>query len=499
MLVFYDYSKIGNIMKSKLMASLENIAFQTDTKIVDELTHLFSDLKGISDNDTHKFTNAKSFFTNPKTKKIYSDIDAAIFNRFGIHIHHVANESNAYGVLSSPPMNMNVLAKNIMDLYTRARHYLGKDECRPGESCYPEYDASKEKPYEETINYRDDIRHIINNYYESMNALEKKLSEGTITIDLKNAKIKGLPEEYRITVSTNPYILLLKYKNITPKMMATVLLHEVGHMFTFIEYSYRTQRLTQNLLDTIQETATKGYSLKRILSLTWEDTYVEPDETKDKREDRAVIRLFNKYMQETIYTYPKNKHWYTDSEQIADQFAGRFGLSSELSEALYLLNNEYAALDQADPTILGMIRTIYVVALVLLALIASTSLMTFIVVLAIYGLLMFGIMILTVDSPDSNYLTYDLDKRRFKRMRNEVVHTLRTIDLSKEDMRGYITNIEVIDKIISKAPDEISFLEKVSGKLPWNKAVTDFKYLEQKFEDLTENNLHLATAKLKTL
>lgn len=484
-------------MQEFIKPSMEMIAPQKNDPIVNTLNGYFRELIEETDASSTRLSSAEDFFKDAVTSAIFKKIDAALTERFGINFKHMGGDGVGYAVYPVPPMQNTTLDRESVDTFDWLRTYLKKKSCKTGDVCneYTEKDRSK---YENAEDYNLDFKIIMNNYFNSASEFEKKLMNGGVKIDLNKAKIIDLPEDYRVTLLIDPYMLIVKYK-LTADEIVAALLHEVGHAFTHIEYVYKSVYVTSVVMDNIAEAASKGYSVTRTLNLVYKNALDGEEDLTKMNDVKALIKFSDKYMEQTLRMNEPNNHSYTDSEQLADQFAGRFGLGEPLGRALYKLHNYGSSIDTVSGDTSIVFKAFITLVLVIVGFIAAMPIMIVILATFAYIFLLLSIVLIMTGGANAEELIYDLDRRRFKRIRNELIHSVRTMSLDKKEIKSIITNIGIIDKIIETTSKDVDFIDKVVGNLPWAKASFNLKLLEQKLEDLTENELYLASAKLKTL
>ena len=96
---------------------------------------------------------------------------------------------------------------------------------------------------------------------------------------------------------------------------------------------------------------------------------------------------------------------------------------------------------------------------------------------------------------------YDDYKQRINRIKLEVIRNLRMSVSSQKDLSGLIKHIDKICNIINSAPDNkddlvTKMVNFISSK---HSNLKEAKLLEQMIEENMENDLHLASARLKIL
>jgi len=478
---------------SSVRLSTEIISVQPNDYVIPILTGIFQDI--IDANDNYNPKSSKEFFTKKHFKNHYKKLDAAIAERFGIKVKSISAIGCGYAVMTNPPNANNVLNREFIDLYPEIEQALKNEGVK---------DENITKP--DDITDYDDVVNLYANWKKSIDSLEDSLNSSGVVIDLQKARITGLPKDYHIFLLSDPEVLINKGE-LTASELTAVLMHEIGHMFTHLEYSYRTVESTSVLIDTMHENIVKkGKGYKESIALTYKELGGKDDLSKTNAVT-ATIKTLNKYNQNTM-SMNNSEHSYTDSEQLADQFAGRFGLSSELASGLDKVINQtslkvfsFEFMASAFPILVIVVSYgILITGTIMGGFAILGAITTYIIASAILTSII-GSIFSKGHSNDKN--TYDDTKRRYQRMRNEVVRQLRTMDTDKKlikQMLGEIANIDMLVKDTRSESQNAGIIDKVFRMVSSTaKTGMNLKEMEQLIEDLQENDLHVSSNKLKTL
>jgi len=464
--------------------SNEMIDPQINDPIVKDLEVQFDKLIELTDQFEPKLVASISYFRHKGTKKVLEDIDKLITKRFGINFKHVSGKDVGYGIITVNPLSMNVLTGDVNAQFKSYKEYLGKTNCNPTyQTCNTEFKESDVS--RNIIDLWKDEKSIAYKNYISYMELDKVLNTTGVKIDLHKAKVYGLPKNY-----ANYILVDLKYliqdRKLNSKELTAVLFHEIGHMFTHLENSYRTVKTTTVLLDTLRKNLVRGKSIGKTLNLVYNDVL---DGTEDISKDLnvvATIKVLDRYMESTLKLNRNDNHSYTDSEQLADQFATRFGTAQSLSDAISKLN-----MTLGDYSTYGLV--VYSALVVL-----STLIKLILLPMSVMFLIIEMVVTIFTGGYDSNEATYDTELRRITRMKNDLVRMIRTADIDKKDSKRILGEIEYVLTIIDKIDVKDSFISRMGDKiLPKNANKSKFKKLEEYLEDLSENDLHVASLKLK--
>lgn len=487
--------------REKISIAKEMIEHQNNDYVVSTLNDLFQEI--INCVKETKIKKSSSLHKHPFTLNIINKINYTIKERFGLDTQLVAVDgSENFGVYVSSPRDVDTIHttmfSEIMDELKSMIEWYNVNET----NAKTKHEVQELSVYD--IKSKDNLSFLYN-YRKSIMALRDKMCTSSVIVDTKKAKIIGLPNEY-IAYVNHDVVPFIKKLNFTAEELTAVFLHEIGHAFTYIEYSYRSVTNTSVLMDTYLDNLTKkNKTPKESLVLAYEKVSKDKNtEYKTKDLPTATIYMMDSYLKENRFSVTGSAHPGTDSEQLADQFASRFGVGAHLVSGLDKFRKEF------DEKILGAITyslgsiSIIFGSCVVFYLVASV--MAAAAVFAIFGLLA-ALCVLTIDNPmtsDSEPLyvnTYDDAKRRYERIRNDYIRRLRSNpSATKADIETTIETLKKIDEVIKATPDaKISVIDKLFRVFSSaTKHRLEIRNIERMIEDLSENNLYLAAAKLKS-
>lgn len=462
--------------------SNEMIDFQIDDPFVKQCAKCFEDI--IASVKKSKSTTTSAYLKKSEIRAAVDRIDMLVKDRFGLPIKHITDNMTPYACFPVAP-NMNT----VLDVNTNWDALM---------------DYAKDKEIKGKV--KDEIMFTENSIYriaKSAKELEKTLNSKGITIDLKKAYISGLPNDYVCYVLFELNFLIVKCK-MSPLELVAVLTHEIGHLFTHIEYTYKTLAKTNVLIETVFEnTVKKGKSSKDTLLLIASE--VLPDSEIKKLENKSTPVIAVNVIK-GITKLTLQPHWYTDSEQLADQFSNRFGLGEELATAL----SKFPGISKE------FMEDFFYFNLIPLWIITICC-----VLLTVFAVLPIGLMFVYLSSIPITLLltieyfragkefetniaagrTYDDTMQRYNRIKLELIRRLRSCELPKPELNNILSKIETLDNLISNAPKvELGWFEQIKRFFnPSRLNLAESKEFEQLIENMMENKLHVASAKVKTL
>jgi len=475
-----------------LNLSIEQMATQFNDKSIQKLESHFSHLSDISEHYTSKLSSGLSYFTFKQTKPIITQMEKLISDRFKFNIKLVHMDNTPAAVLPTPPIKDNVINEHAEELYEYTKDKLNLKDCKD-KDCTHIKRPIKVKEYQDIHSVNKDENSIYYHVYNSFNNIQKTLRTDTVNVNLKKATIENLPKDYVIFIFTDFHLMFNTYK-VTPQEYIAIILHEIGHAFTHISQSYRSVHNTSVLLNTIHN----GLSQDKAYTPTLKLTYKQLGGKEDISDDSALtitLKTIDLYMDMTKELDMYNPHSYTDSEQLADNFATRFGYGSHLVSGLDKLT--YSNHNVINFILVVSIQT-FIVALLIFA--NVTVAFTMAIMAPIRGVIeiMIRTRILDLAIPERyRKETYDRVYKRYDRVKLDVIRQLRTSDLPRDIISKYIKDYEYIDKIMEDTPKEKRFSEVLASIIPWNSGSVRRKLAEQTFEKMIENKLHVSKHKLE--
>lgn len=436
-------------MLSTKFPSLESISFQKDD-FGKQITDIIQSLK-IKIESTPNITR-KQLGLNPNIK----DLENLIFRRLGIKVTMILDTTTA-GAIMVFPVNRN--------------HVL--------------LDAN-----------------VRNNYSDrEQDKIIKEFKDLKGTISLKDAKVGGIFSTYTHRLYCDMLGNVLS--GLAPGEIAAILLHELGHAFTYYELSDRLMTTNQILAD-LSVTAKSGadtskrvYLFKelsenlKVKDSTWDDILEEPN--------RVIFgtKLFKEYVVAVKSLMQNPKYDQTASEQLADNFAARFGMGRELITGLDKL---YVNSPMRNTFSYYLATSIdFLITVVWRAAVIFFSIMFGIIPLMVYIFLLYGFIILVSGDAFSD-MTYDTLKTRYIRIRQQSIARISQSDLNKDDLKKLVDSVHQMDEIIKETSNFSLIVTKISNFLfSVNRDVKNDVAFQGLMEAVAHNDLFLKSAELKLI
>lgn len=470
--------------KSNIKVNMEMIDYQVDPSFINEASEAIEEICKIAMPGNVNFIKNKSLESVVKLEKILT-------NRFGVNTIVGHNDGElAFCLISGSNMVYN--ENDFFDYHAMNKKLQYLKNTDP-------------KKYEEIVNGDpNDIDPSVRYDYfkwwreeanKSFYAMLDKMKKDNITIDLKKGRFSNAPKNMKFYASMDWYRLSKIYK-LNSKQILAVLLHEIGHCFTHAEYSYKVFNNVQILSDVIREEYSKrGKTPVETIKIFYNKTKLEESKSNSKNMAELTVKAYRDIIRGSSIGIYSN-HPTTDSEQQADEFASRFGLGAELSQALKRLGVDDWADRSLNPYYAGIIFLPFVAiftieaAILTPALILAPAIMSALVLLPLMTMIGLGMW------TKGNTVTYDDAYRRYKRIRNTTVRRLNSINDSKIKDE-ILKQIDIIDKIQKRIEQDTkdSFFRRFAEAILGNTKAYDEVAVNEILEDLTANELIIASAK----
>ena len=312
----------------------------------------------------------------------------------------------------------------------------------------------------------------------------KKKEKYSALVDKKNGKVSG----YFSKIPFNIYVNYSFFKGILDgKEMSSVILHELGHAFSYCEYmgSYVTtnfvlyeasRRLTQR--DREKESFIILSDLEKHLGIK-----LKQGEQITYKQNQEVIHLVlvREYICCGINELNSKMYDFTAFEMFADQFANRHGAGKDIISALdkiYRLGGDSAYWSGKKHVYVETMKTLFVLPI-------FTALTA--------GLFLYFIFFVV----NTNASEYDTPVKRFERIKRDLINALKDRNLSNELRKKINDDIEQIDEILKPMNERKTLLQwywntlSIRGRREYNA----LKF-QQELEKLVGNELFVKANQL---
>ena len=325
---------------------------------------------------------------------------------------------------------------------------------------------------------------------ESLSAITTKGGPLKGTVNLKESKVTGFFSEVPFTIYM-PTWIFVKNTNFTAAEIASTLLHEVGHVFVYMEYLNRGVT-TNVILSALSRKWANADDKEREVILISAAQALKltsggldcAELSKTNKFDIVEAVIVTSVLEQSRSELGGSEYDLVNFEYLSDEFATRHGAGRDIVTALDKLHKfgSYEMAYRSLPKYLMM-----EVAKVVLLLHPATCIFA---LLGIWG-----------DNSDNDNV-YDLAPDRFRRVRNQLIERVKLKNIPKEHQEQLLQDIAVIDDVIVKLNDRRTVTTLILEKVfTFTKTSRRRKQLElqRELEALAFNNLFIKSAQLDSL
>lgn len=311
-------------------------------------------------------------------------------------------------------------------------------------------------------------------------------------VNLITAKVSGVFSELLNTL----YLPLWFINNntLSIRQVVSVVLHELGHSFTFLEYLGRQTSMNEVLQIVASDVfdITNNKIREFVISNLTENEDRHPDLEKELSNKNPSVRIsvvLKNQFKPSMSGITKGHYDASSCEAMADNFAARFGYSQDLviaNDQMFTLYPEKNQLVRAS---------------ILSLEIATYGIIPFLTLshpFIVFAILLIAINRVCTGGEINTDYTYDKLKIRYKRLREQVITGLKDKTLPKPMVEKALQDIEVIDAAISKIKPFTTFTDDILNFL-LTKNRNAIKEAEQQriLEEIASNDLFIKAAQLK--
>lgn len=455
--------------------TVENIAVQRDVGFTSVMDSKVEDLM-----NSFKLVGTPKGVEASKFKELNDgllELSNILTDRFGLPIKLLHSDGLAY-VLPLTGTNGSVLDVKREDIVNVVRN-MEKDSCPKGD-C-DSIDLVNET--NDTTLMMD--RNIVNKLSNDMKVMNSLFANGSVSFDNVEAKISGLLEVAKSKKIYTPIGInigeLIRY-GATNRHIVSIILHEVGHQYTYISYANSYTNTVITPLESLTDNSLSKTKKRKIIIKEFGDL-IDDETTLPDLPDIIIKRIMGDGDKDISFF---------NSEILADQFSARFGYGEEV---VMVLNN-FGYVSERESPILNILFILAGIALTVLIVMSTTTLYGFlltlqlapaiigIIIINVYGLLANSLGLNTIDEHEQSHA-------RTRRMKLELIRMLRTNDYPK-DIESLIKDIVSLDNYLERTKENKAFSSLLSSwVLGKSKEIGKHEHY-QRIEQLMENDLHVS-------
>lgn len=352
--------------------------------------------------------------------------------------------------------------------------------------------------------WNNELREVMDMYpdlidaYSDIRPLLKKMDTEILngTVDSRAAKVTGVFEKLDIQLFM-PIDLMKSRSNYTAQEVAAIILHEVGHAFTFFEFITRSITTNQVLSALIRcNDKTMPSDKRKILFTKGADLLRMTREQRDaleksKTENEICVIVIDSAITLSVSELGASCYDANSCEFLADQFSNRQRAGKALATGLDKLMRDVKYQNKKSSVTDYLIIGINWLAVILIF--AALTIYT-------AGLIWPYMFFYLIFSQDKSENIYDSPKSRFNRIKQDCIVKLKDKDLTQADKKFYVETVETVDTVAKAYDDNLSFFEKMAYYLkPSYRNAHKYELIQKQLEAFASNDLFTASAKLSTI
>lgn len=335
---------------------------------------------------------------------------------------------------------------------------------------------------------------------QSMTEQIKKLSRQPSIVDAKKGFISGGYADLIFDIIVD-FKGLSKSLKMTASEIAAVIMHEIGHVFTWLHFNNKLVVINEALYN-IHSAVKKADEDKRYAIVYQELKTIDGKISEKQVKDMVSGNVFNASM--AYYDFITRNTEFSNlcvslghrnngynSETVADQFAVRMGFGDSLFTALNKISKTTNG-SLANFMIMTLMVDLFMVYLLLPLIILSPVLLAYTTAIAAtISLLLNSIMSIIGDN------TYKYDRERLQKVVNETIDSVKDVkDVAFK--KAVISNVKMMKSVINKLPDEHGAMSKFFMMISKNTRIEQAYSAQQDLlERIASNELFVKAVELE--
>ncbi len=481
-----------------LKAGLESIHIQKDNGFIDtinsKLVNIIDAVKlELPRRDTTAMPSVKDYsrlVKGLKLTQIKNELDfisKLLTKRFGITVTVESTHKQLSNVVNSilPPINYRAVNQTLSNL----------DELFPNK-------------VQSTLLWNVGVKGDTSLMYDTLSSLKTSLESNTFELDLKGAYIKGMSDG---TIVINVNFITAIILDLTPSEISTLLIREIGVLFSHLEYMYSTTNNTHALLDNfMSEVFNKNRPMIDSLKYAIDNTEVDVAINTDT--PTAILEGLEMFIFKTYRMDQRTGSIKLDYRTDADLFVSKFMLGDKLASLLVKIETSgmhelITSEDSSNNTFLTALTTLVkilvgVVSTILFLILGPLML---IVVLGVKAISLFFTVVLEfltamvsmIDNRPVRLNDSVTLMRRLRKIKLMLIKSLRSADVGDIGEVILVEQIDSLNKLMKSVSN--TFGNMSSSKFNDAYFFNPADRIIDLMEDLQDNELHYLGKKLETL
>jgi hypothetical protein len=313
------------------------------------------------------------------------------------------------------------------------------------------------------------------------------------TVDNRKARLGGFFSDVEVMVFMD-FVGLFQNVRTTVREATAFLFHELGHGFYAFEYADRLSTTNQVMAAAALAMTDNDPKNRELLYVELQkiDKKVTKDDVAKLISEHRIIagkKLFA-MVQGHVDSQLKNGAYDKIAfEQMADNFANRFGYGREIVSGLQKFRAVYGTPDTA----FAVIQYSLVAYMALGAgIIAAGSF-----IIGGFYIVFFGGILSLLTGETARVNTYDDTKIRYKRVRNDMIDALKDREIDSDVKKVLLMQISDIDAVIDKTPIPRTILDQIANFVfTSEREAKGSMQHQQQLENLSSNELFVKSSQL---
>lgn len=435
----------------------------------------------------------KRLFSHPdlSTEMVSYQVDSKLFNRLVVAINSVMDQTRKEQ--SESLVNNQKMFADIINTAINGNVSFVMNEEYPCMRIFDEYHNG--------VLIRNDYREYVAEYG---NFVRKFMAAGSKRggVNIATGKVSGLFAELPWSLYM-PDTWFVRGNNpdgleFSAEELASIIIHEVGHFFTYCEAFFRTVTTNVILSDQSKALANQYDVAERelIIGKTVSDLRLKDVNVKAlaATQDNTLVEtaLVYEAIEQSRSELGVDIYDTTSSEALADQYVSRQGAGRYLVTAL----DKFIRTGDTDAYTPMPIFMFYQ-----MMSIAGMFISGFVNPLAPFLFIGYNALLILCGAPgDYSDGTYDTPRKRFERVRNDAINRLKNRGISDTERRRVLEDISVVEKIIANVAERNTWQKWVATTfIPKYRRARKSMALQQELEALANNPLYVSAAKLASL
>lgn len=364
------------------------------------------------------------------------------------------------------------------------------------------------KPGTKSDYFEMDIMSAGKGFEESIKEQIEKMQTTPCSVDTKTGRISGGYADLSFTIVVD-FLGLSKIYKFTAAEIAAVIIHEVGHVFSFLHFNNKISIINSAIYNIYSQGNTDDINKK--YSVVYKELKAIDDKVTEKQiEDMvkgnsitASIAYFDFIVRNTsvenLLTGLSAKNHGFNAETVADQFAVRMGFGDSIFGALNKSTGRKFPVWVkfiAHCIVLKIIMTVYYIAYAIIFgfLIGISVFIPGFAITAVAIIMAFKYI--SDDIKDSDN-TYKHKKERLQKIINETIDSLKNVK-DTEFKQSTIESIKIMKSIVKGLPNEHGAIAKVALMINKNARLeVGYSIQQDLLERIASNELFVKAVELE--